>query len=200
MAILRFTEGRFDEGIGFAKRAIELDPFSPFNQHNLGWGLYYARRFDESIKQYQQLTTDYPNYGLGFYALSKVLRFVGRFEEAFKAIEKANEIFEDSVFAKLGQAESLAAAGQTIEAEKLVEKLKDLSKDRYVSPYQMSLVYCYLGDKENALASLEKSFEVKEAWLNWLNVEPVFDRLREDERFLQLQEKIGAKINFSNSF
>ncbi len=200
MAILRFTEGRFDEGIRFAKRSIELDPFSAFNQHNLGWGLYFARRFDESIKHYEQMIENFPQTGLGFYAISKVFRFVGRFDEALKMSEKANELFENSVFAMLGQAEAHAAAGQIAEAEKLLEKLKNLAKDRYVSPYQMALVYCYLGQKENAFAALDEAFEAREAWLNWMNVEPAFDLLRKDERFARMLERIEAKINFSNSF
>ncbi len=199
MAIQRFTEGRFDEGIRYAKRSIELDPFSAFNQHNLGWGLYYARRFDESIKQYQNLLENFPQYGLGFYAISKVYRTVGRFDEALKASEKANELFENSVFAMLGQAESFAAAGQIAEAEKLLEKLKNFAKDRFVSPYQFALVYCYLGKKENAFAALDEAFEVKEAWLNWLNTEPAFDILRGDEKFDGILEKFNSQINFSNS-
>ncbi len=200
MAILRFTEARFDEGIRFAKRAIELDPFSAFNQHNFGWGLYYARRFDESIKQYRQLIENFPQTGLGYYAISKVFRFVGRFDEALKASEKSNELFENSVFAMLGHAESIAAAGRKNEAEKLVEKLNSLAKERYISPYQMALVFCYLGNKDKAFAALDEAFEVKEAWLNWMNVEPAFDVLRGDKRFDQLIERIGAKINLSNSF
>ncbi|MEZ5424727.1 MAG: protein kinase [Pyrinomonadaceae bacterium] len=199
LGILRFTEARFDEGLRYARRAIELDPFSPFNQHNLGWGLYYARRFDESIKQYRQLTRDFPQYGLGHYCLSKVLRFVGRFEESIEEIETANRIFEDSVFAGLGAAESYAAAGRHGEAKEILEKLRALSDNRYVSPYQMALVYCYLDDNKNAFDALERAIEVKEAWLNWFGVEPVFDRLRGDERYAGFIEKLGSIINFDYS-
>ncbi len=199
LAILRFTEGRFNEGIRFAKRSIELDPFYAFNHHNLGWGLYFARRFDESVKQYQHLIENFPRSGLGYYAISKVLRFLGRHDEALSASEKAMELFENGVFSLLGHTESLAAAGKTLEAREYIEKLEAMSNERYVSPYQMALVYSYLKDKDNAFRSLEKAFIAEDVWLNWLNVEPAFDVLRDDSRFSTAIEKIAAKINFPRS-
>jgi tetratricopeptide (TPR) repeat protein len=37
-SIVLFTEGRFDEGLDFAKRGVEIDPLTPFNHHNRGLG------------------------------------------------------------------------------------------------------------------------------------------------------------------
>ncbi len=50
------------------------------------------------------------------------------------------------------------------------------------------------------MEALENCFDIKDAWLNWLNVEPVFDRLKGEPRFIELKEKVDARINFSDSF
>lgn len=193
LAIVRFTEGRFQEGFILAERAAEIDPLTLFNHHNIAWGLYYARRFDESIRHYRKTISDFPDYGLAYYGLSKNLRFVGKTNEALEQIDKAGNIFGDSIFIMLAEAECFAAAGDTQKAENKLAELKKLAGERYVSPYQLALVYCYLKDKSAAFDALEKAADLNEAWLNWLAVEPVFDILREDTRFVRLSEKIGAK-------
>jgi serine/threonine protein kinase/tetratricopeptide (TPR) repeat protein len=197
-SIVLFTEGRFAEGLELARKSIELDPLTPFNLHNYGWGLYYARRYDEAIKQYKKLINDFPNYGLGYYGLSKIYRIMGKTAESIKASRQAKELFNDSIFAVLSEAESLAADGKRADAEKILNDLQEISEKRYVSPYQLSLVYCYLGEKEKALGLLEKALEIKEAWLNWMGVEPAFDILRADERFQKILEKIGYHYFFNN--
>lgn len=200
LAIVRFTEGRFQEGIILATRAAELDPLTPYNHHNIAWGLYYARRFDESIKIYKNVIADFPEYGLNYYCLSKNLRFIGKTDEAIKQIEKAEKYFGDSIFVLLAKAECFAANGDIEKAREILTELDRIAEERYVSPYQLALVHCYLKDKEAALKSLEKAAEINEAWLNWLNVEPVFDSLREDSRFVRLTGKIGTKNYIGNVF
>jgi serine/threonine protein kinase/tetratricopeptide (TPR) repeat protein len=199
LSIVRYSEGRFDDGLEFAKRAIKLDPLTPFTHHNYGWGLYYARRFEESISHYQKIVSEFPNYGLAYYGLSKGLRIQGRTKEALQAIGNAKRIFGDSNFIRLSEAETYAADGDKEKVQKILNELHKISKDHFVSPYHLALVYSHLGDKENALASLEKASEIKDAWLNWFGVEPIFDFLRDDERFQKILEAIGYDVFFGYS-
>jgi Predicted integral membrane protein len=186
--------------LNYARRAAELDPLTPFNHHNIGWGLYFARRYDESIEQYQQVVRDFPDYVFGFYGLSKIHRLNGMFESSLTEIEDAINIMGESVFTELAKAECLAAGGQVEAAKGSVMRLSELSKTRYVSPYQLALTYCFLAvtESENARDHIDKAFslldqavEMKDAWLNWLGVEPAFDILRSDERFSGILTKIG---------
>jgi serine/threonine protein kinase/tetratricopeptide (TPR) repeat protein len=197
-AIVLFTEGRFDEALEFARRSIDLDPLTPFNYHNIGWGLYYARRFDEAVAHYRKMISDFPTYSFGYYGISKVHRKVGDTKIAIVENEKANELMGGSVFSQLSEAECYAADGQTGIAAEKIRKLEEMSLERYVSPYQLALVYCYLGEKEKALANLEKAREIKEAWLNWMGVEPAFDPIRDDPRFDNILESIGYRMLFKN--
>jgi serine/threonine protein kinase/tetratricopeptide (TPR) repeat protein len=198
-SIVLYTEGRFQEGLDFARRGIELDPLTPFNHHNIGWGLYFARRYDEAAAQYRRVIEQFPSYTFGYYGLSKVHRISGNTEAAIRENERSSELMSDSVFSLLAEAECYAADGQRDEALARVAKLEALAKERYVSPYQLALVYCYLKDRPRALELLENAAEIKEAWLNYLGIEPVFDVLRDDERFDAILEKVGYRM-FFNSF
>jgi serine/threonine protein kinase/tetratricopeptide (TPR) repeat protein len=197
-SIVLFTEARFDEGLEFARRGVELDPLTPFNHHNVGWGLYYARRFDEAAEQYRRVVSEFPTYSFGYYGLSKIHRKIGETKLAIAENDKAKELMGNGIFSLLSEAECYAADGQTAIAKEKIADLNALAKERYVSPYQLSLAYCYLGDKENAIAELRKAAEIKEAWLNWMGVEPVFDPIREDPRFDELLEQTGYRMFFKN--
>jgi serine/threonine protein kinase/tetratricopeptide (TPR) repeat protein len=190
-SIVLYTEGRFTEGLEFARRSIDLDPLAPFNHHNLGWGLYFARRYDDAAAQYRRVIADFPEYSFGYYGLSKVQRISGETAAAIDLAKKAKELMGGSVFSLIAEAECYAADGQMETVAELVEELKSLSKSRFVSPYQFSLVYSFLKDRENSIAKLGEAVEIKEAWLNWLAVEPAFDFIRDDPRFAEISEPIA---------
>lgn len=196
-SIVLFTQGRFGEGLDFARRGIELDPLTPFNHHNLGWGLYFARRFNDAAEQYRKVIDQFPAYTFGYYGLSKVYRVIGDTAAAIKENERSIELMADSVFALLAEAECYAADGQRDEALARLTRLETMAAERYVSPYQLALVYCYLNEKQRVLELLERAAAIKEAWLNYLGIEPVFDLVRGDERFDAILEKVGYRMFFN---
>ena len=51
--------------------------------------------------------------------------------------------------------------------------------------------YALLGDKEQALSGLEKSYEARDFLLPFVNTDPVFDDLRAEPRFQALLHRMG---------
>lgn len=198
-SIVLFTEGKFNEGLEYARRAAELDPLAPFNHHNIGWGLYFARRYDEAVEQYRRVIAEFPTYGFGYYGLSKIHRIQGETGIAITENAKAKEMMDNSVLTLLSEAECFAANGQPNIAREKIANLSEMSEQRYVSPYQLALVYCYLRDGETVLKLLEEALDVKEAWLNWIGIEPAFDIVRNDPRFQAILKKIGYAKFFLRS-
>ena len=197
-SIVMYTEGRFAEGLKYAERGVEIDPLAPFNHHNVAWGLYYARRYDEAVTAYRKMIADFPEYSFGYYGLSKVLRLKGDTQAAIHENARAMELLGNSVFSLLSEAECYAADGQRDVARQKLAGLEKQARDRYVSPYQLALVYCYLGETDTALSQLEKAAELREGWLNWAGVEPVFDSLRGDPRYQKVVEDAGYRPFFSS--
>jgi len=84
-----------------------------------------------------------------------------------------------------------ARMGKRAEAAQQIAELKDLSKSRYVRPYYVAWIYAALGDKDNAFAELERSFDERDVYLNRINSDPFMDPLRDDPRFNELLRKLN---------
>ena len=53
------------------------------------------------------------------------------------------------------------------------------------------MIYVGLGDMDNAYEWFFKAAEERSSWLAWVQVEPRFNQLRQDARYVKLLEKIG---------
>jgi len=90
---------------------------------------------------------------------------------------------------ELGHA--LAVAGERAEALAMLKDLGHLSATRYVSPYSVALGHAGLGDRDQALAWLDKAYAERSDYMAYLRLEPMLDSLRSDQRFVALVERVG---------
>ena len=73
----------------------------------------------------------------------------------------------------------------------MIDELKRRSKEMFIDPYYIAVIYIALGDKDQAFTWLEKAYEEHSVLMIFLNVEPKFDAIRSDLRFLNLVRRIG---------
>jgi TolB-like protein/Tfp pilus assembly protein PilF len=190
--------GRFDEAIREVKRALELDPLSLPINGGLGRTYYFARRYDEAIEQLRKTSEIDPGFYYAHWNLGSALAAKGAIGAAIEEYQKARALNDDPFV--LGQlSHAYASSGNKVEAEKILNQLRELSKERYVSAYSFALVYLGLGDKEEALRWLEKSYQDRTGNdLVYFRVEPLLDPLRGDPRFEELVRKVFAPKNGSS--
>jgi hypothetical protein len=81
--------------------------------------------------------------------------------------------------------------GNRRQALKLLDGLKELANGRYVSPFNLALIYGALGDKNHALEWLEKADEQRSPSLKLLNLSPAFRNIRSEPRFVELVNRAG---------
>jgi hypothetical protein len=72
-----------------------------------------------------------------------------------------------------------------------LDRLLEQEKSRYVGQLNIALLYARLGDKEQALARLERAAEDRNLYVTSLNVEPLWDSYRSDPRFVALVRRVG---------
>jgi hypothetical protein len=66
-----------------------------------------------------------------------------------------------------------------------------MSKQTFVSPYSFARIHTGLGNKDVAFEWLDKTMREQHGIIAYLQVEPVFDSLRDDPRFGELLDRIG---------
>ncbi|MEO8436480.1 MAG: winged helix-turn-helix domain-containing protein, partial [Pyrinomonadaceae bacterium] len=189
-AYLLSATGRLDEGIEMAKRGLAVDPLSVLLIGDTGMTYYFARRYDEAIRTYQTSIQLDPHDAFGHVYTATAYVQKGKYDQAIAACQKAIDASERSslVLAVLGYAQ--AAAGRKGEALKVLDELKAMSKQKYVSPYDLAVLYTGLGEKDRALEQLSKAYEERAGWIINLKVEPLFDPLRSDPRFAELVRRL----------
>lgn len=183
--------GRIEEGVAEIQRAAELDPGSPLMNAEVGGAFYWARRYDDSIDQLRKSIAMEPNFSyahswLGFAYLQK-----GMHSEAVGEFQKAVDVSggASTFLAALGHAYGLA--GQKEQGRSIIQKLNAVSRQSYVSPYDMAIIYTGMGDKDQAIHWLEVGYKLHDPALDMLKVEPALDSLRSDNRFQDLIRRVG---------
>lgn len=182
--------GRHAEAISEIQRARELDPLSLIINANLGVTFVLAREYDQAIQQCLGTLEMDPHFVPARGSLALAYQGKGMLEENIVEVQKAlADAYVPQVVAALARAYALA--GKRAPALRTMEELNQLSKRTYVSSYDVATVYVALGEKERALAELERAYDEHSERLIWLRVDWRFDDLHPDPRFQDLLRRMN---------
>ena len=185
--------GRTADSVAQASRAQALAPLSLVANANLGWALYFARRYDEAITQCRRVLDLDTHYLLTYVVLGQVHLAACRYDEAISALQSAVSVSEGLAFTSAVLSHAYARAGRRREAMKILQSLEQRSRTAYVSPFCGALVHAGLGDRDQAFASLDQAYEERSHWLAYIKAWPLMDDLRADARFTELLGRIGLR-------
>jgi tetratricopeptide (TPR) repeat protein len=180
------TAGRFDEAIAEEKRALELDPFSANVVSEMAWMYLSTRHYPEAIAQYKRALELEPNHGIAQHQLAWEYTLRGMYPQAYSEYAKTGK---NCCHPFLGYL--YAVSGRREDAARVLSGLLQAEKKEYVDPYTIAVVYTGLGDNDRAFQWLDKAFAERSTFLNHLQTEEFFDRLRDDHRFAELSGRIG---------
>jgi serine/threonine protein kinase/tetratricopeptide (TPR) repeat protein len=188
--------GRVAEGIAESKRGVALDPLSVEVNGLAGQNLYYARQYDQAIEQLRKTLDMDPDFWLARMLLGLAYEAKGDFARAGAECEKARatEATVPWPLAELGHAYALA--GRKDDAENALKELEAWSKLSYVPAYNFAELYIGLGEKEQALAMLEKAHADRSMLLTFLMDDHEFESLHSAPRFMDVARHIGLSQQF----
>jgi len=183
--------GRHDEAIAANRRGQELDPLAVRITAHLAWVLYAARRYDEAIAAANQALELEPGDIMSRVLLGRCYMQKGMYPEAIAELERGyNPSGANGATALVG---AYAAAGRTADARRALAGWIAESKRRYVSPYMLAIAYVGVGSDDQILQYLQKAYQERNATVPFINVDPVWDRLRSDPRFVDLLRRLKLK-------
>ncbi len=185
------TRGHNDDAIPQIERFLQRDPLSPVIKTELGCAYYYGQHPEQAIEEFRNALELNPNYPLAYFGLGRAYASVGRYDEAIDQLKKGRIATNhwSSIVAEL--AYCYAVSGKKAEARKVLSELQEQAKQKFVDPYLFALIYAGLNEPDQAFIWLEKAYDVRSSNLPWLNVEPQFNKLRGDSRFIELLKRIG---------
>jgi tetratricopeptide (TPR) repeat protein len=132
-----------------------------------------------------------PTFAFARRVLGLAWQKTSRHSQAIEELQKAVEFSGGSTqsLAELGH--GYATAGRRGEASGTLGELDEISKSRYVSPYFVTAVHLALGERDQALESLEKAYGERSLGMTYLKLDPNLDDLRADSRFADLVRRVG---------
>ncbi|HET9951207.1 MAG TPA: serine/threonine-protein kinase [Candidatus Eisenbacteria bacterium] len=187
-------ESRFHEADAAVKRAQSLDPLSSIVTMSRGWTRMFEREPALALPEYRKATDFDPEFHVAHWMAAWVLSDLGRHDEAVASVTRAIEVSKGLLICYPTLARAHALAGRKDEARRVLAELEAKSPARFVEPLEVALAYEALGERDTAFAWLERALKERSHWLVAMGVDPRFDSLREDARFVALREKVGVGV------
>lgn len=193
-AYLCAAQEQFDDAFALLRRAESLDPLSVPVAASFGELFYFDGRYEEALAQCRKTLQMDATFGKGIYYQILSWLAVGKFHEAITSL---NFIIENRPEAKglatLMLAIALAKAGQHDAARQILAGIELHARTNYVPPYYLAMIHANLGEADQAFEWLEKAYQERSGWMPWIKLEPLFDSLKTDARFIDLLRRIGLK-------
>jgi TolB-like protein len=183
-------QGRHDEALEVARKAVAVDPLSRLMQMNLAYILTDAGAYDEALPLVKAVIASRPNYVSALRnAFLHELR-AGNIEAGAAGIEAwADAVGRDAAAAsEIGRSfvgYRQTGVQQTI-SDELVTRLELGSED-------LAQVYAFVGDKDSAIEALNVAYEERSGSRSVLGmrINPAYDFMRDDPGFISLLAKLG---------
>ncbi len=178
--------GRFREAHPLIERALELDPLNPMYRGVYVGNLAMERRFADAERENRTVLQAVPDNP---FALQQwdVLWLLGRYDEAVAWLRR---LYAGDQGAQDALTQGLAEGGHRAALRRLAMYLGPRQPSPLTGWFMVGIYYSLAGEKDSAIASLERAYEVHDLNMQWLG-HPDFDALRDDPRFRDLCRRMN---------
>jgi TolB-like protein len=187
--------GRHQEAKIAMRRAREIEPRLAVYQALSAYLAFLEGDFDAAIQFGRQAIMVAPDFWIGHFQLGQVYVGADKVDLALDSLNQSIRLSGGNSKTFSLRAYLLAKLGRTDEALEIIKTLEALSRERYVPPYATALIYAGLEQHDLALKWLESAYEVRDVHLIFLPIDPKWDPLRSDARFVELLQRCGFSKN-----
>jgi TolB-like protein/Tfp pilus assembly protein PilF len=185
-------DAAFDEIEQTMSIVQETDPHRLVTVHTTRAAAYYfGREYQRAVEECKKAEQLDPEYFMLHFIAGRAYMRLNEHAKAIAHLKQARTETGEMPLMDAALGLAYAVSGKMAETLKLAEAFQSAAKKRYIPPTYLGMLFAGLGDKDKAMAWLEKAFEERADGLTWLNVEPMLDEVRSDPRFEKLIRKIG---------
>ena len=130
-----------------------------------------------------------PNFGGIYYGKGLVYSAKGQYAEAIANFREMIKFSGNITGVQCYLGFALAKSGQISEAQAILQQLE--TGTEYVSPVELAILYVGLNSPDKALTALERAVSEQDSQLQFLGIEPHFDSLRTNARFIEIIRQVG---------
>jgi tetratricopeptide (TPR) repeat protein len=186
------TRGRFQEGMAHLQTALELDPLGESPRVNQFFGFYFQRDYASARRELEAVLGRSPDFLAG-HVLLVLTATVEKDCQTADLQAQWTRVHYPTPLADFVSALASGCRGDVAGARRALESAASASGKPFASPYQLALGYALIHDGSTALAYLDKSADMREPQILYLEVEPLFDSIRSDAHFLTLERRVGLR-------
>jgi len=189
LALSLLRQERLDDGLNEMLKARELDPFSTIIARQVA--LYYLLKRD--YQRALQILRQSNESGPPFTTTTEIEIYIqnGLYDEALTALDKESRERKDDPILIFNRGMIYGAQGRQAEALKIVKELEQLNGGDLKQALWIAKLYAALHDKEEAVGWLERGLKTG-AIAGFYRDEPVWDSVRDDQRFSMLLQRMGV--------
>jgi serine/threonine protein kinase/Tfp pilus assembly protein PilF len=184
--------GRTSEALQEIHKALELDPFSLIINTSAGYVYLFAGLEDKAEEQAEKVLDMDPTFIGSYFILMDMNERKRKYDEAvevgLKGFSLAGFISQQEL---TSLRETYESSGWIGYLRKWLEMNQSRAEQGQVLNYHIASLYARLDETEKAIDYLEKAYDEHDYNLDDLLVNDVFNKLRSDQRFSALLEKMG---------
>ena len=182
---------RLDEALEQILLAQSLDPVSSIIARDVAVTQYYRRDFDAALEQCDHTIELNPHFAPAYLTLGMIQEQRKDFDESAAAFRRAVDLAPNSIRMQSALARTLALSGKRDRAIDALRTIGETASARYVSPVEFMTLSFAAGDNDSGYGWLTKAGDDRCFDLLALKVDPRFDGLRDDRRYLAVAGRIG---------
>ena len=178
--------GKQDSAIAIARQVQTRDPLNAAGYGNEAGALFKLARFDEAERAFRRALQLAPNLTLARAFLAATLMDSGKQDEALAEYRK---LPADNLFRLVGESVLYSRQRNRAASDAALRRVQQVNGDS--AHYQYAEIHAQRGEKEEALASLDRAWEFRDPGLAYMKADRWLSPLRSDPRFASLLKKMN---------
>ncbi len=187
------SQQRLDEALTHVSRAQQIEPLSPTINTGVGWAHYHGRDYQSAIAQLQKTIELDPEYIFAHWFLGIAYLAAEMFDDAAAILRRGWEASGGHPAIEAYLAYACSKAKRADEAREILGRLHQRADEVYIPSDCFAIAHMGLGEIDEVFRWLERACRERVHHLAFLNVDPLYDDVRLNDRFTALLQNVGLK-------